>query len=289
MRDGHTHTGYCRHGSSEPTEAFVRRAIELGFTTYSVTEHPPLPSSFKRELKYPSDVIETICMADDQVDAYVRDMLRLKEKFRDRIDLRVGFEVDYLPGEEGWTRRFLQAYGKWMDDGLVSVHFMRGRDGYYMVDSSAQDVREHLMEGGDRTFADFCAEYYTLAEQAVVADLGPYGPRRLGHLDLCYKFVKVLEESRPAHAGSGSRASGALTTDHPGVRGVLQAIKDNRYALDYNVAGLFKPDCGRTYVSQATVRECARAGIDLVYGSDAHAVQDVGRAYDAYRQATTGV
>ena len=40
-RDGHTHTEFCPHGSRESTELFIRRAIELGFETYSLTEHPP--------------------------------------------------------------------------------------------------------------------------------------------------------------------------------------------------------------------------------------------------------
>ncbi|MCY0869367.1 MAG: hypothetical protein OWT27_02125, partial [Firmicutes bacterium] len=152
----------------------------------------------------------------------------------------------------------------------------------------AEDVREHLMIACNRTFSEFCAEYYELVAQAVTADLGPYGPRRLGHLDLCLKFANALDDSHSRHHGSARPAAAGLGTDHPGVVSALQAIIDNRYALDYNVAGLFKPDCGRAYVSPATVRQCARAGIELVYGSDAHAVQDVGRGYDAYSQAISG-
>ena len=39
--DGHTHTNFCRHGSSSSMEEYVERAIELGFHRYSITETSP--------------------------------------------------------------------------------------------------------------------------------------------------------------------------------------------------------------------------------------------------------
>ena len=41
-KDGHTHTRYSHHGSDEPLEKYIERAIALGFTEYVVTEHAPL-------------------------------------------------------------------------------------------------------------------------------------------------------------------------------------------------------------------------------------------------------
>ncbi len=45
-RDGHTHTEFCPHGSGEDVELFILKAIKLGFTEYSITEHNPLPKRF---------------------------------------------------------------------------------------------------------------------------------------------------------------------------------------------------------------------------------------------------
>ena len=45
--DGHTHTEMCPHGSGDSTAAMVEKAIRLGFTDYSITEHAPLPTGFR--------------------------------------------------------------------------------------------------------------------------------------------------------------------------------------------------------------------------------------------------
>jgi len=41
--DGHTHTEFCPHGSQDRTVDRIEKAIKLGFTCYSITEHAPLP------------------------------------------------------------------------------------------------------------------------------------------------------------------------------------------------------------------------------------------------------
>lgn len=143
--DGHTHTGYCNHGSKEETELFVLRAIALGFDTYSVTEHPPLPSDFLRSLPYEPSVTSSIPMDANDMDSYIRDMLHLKEMYKDRINLLVGLEIDFLPEHQVWTRQLLSEYGPWLDDGVISVHFLPGSGGWRCVDLSPQDAESGLV------------------------------------------------------------------------------------------------------------------------------------------------
>src|SRR5215813_14883548 len=90
-RDGHTHTQFCPHGSREATEDFIARAIELRFETYSLTEHPPLPRNFVD----PTD--DKSCgMLGEDFEAYLRHAKELKQRYADRIEIRVGLEVDYI-------------------------------------------------------------------------------------------------------------------------------------------------------------------------------------------------
>src|SRR6266542_3036119 len=105
-RDGHTHTEVCPHGSKEPTEQFIKRAIELGFETYSLTEHPPLPEGFEDPAPDKS-----CAMRPADLGPYLEMGQQLKRKYADQINIRVGLEVDYIPSFEVETRHLLSQVG----------------------------------------------------------------------------------------------------------------------------------------------------------------------------------
>src|SRR5689334_8053749 len=105
-RDGHTHTQFCPHGSRESTEQFIERAIVLGFESYSLTEHPPLPRNFV------DPAPEQNCgMRQEDLEPYLLHAQELKELYADRIGIRVGLEVYYIPGYESEVREMLNTYG----------------------------------------------------------------------------------------------------------------------------------------------------------------------------------
>jgi histidinol-phosphatase (PHP family) len=58
-------------------------------------------------------------------------------------------------------------------------------------------------------------------------------------------------------------------------------IKDQRYELDYNGAGLVKPLCGEPYPPERFAKRAIDLGIPLIYGSDAHQAKDLGQGHQA--------
>ena len=46
IKDGHIHTPFCPHGTKDALEAYVEKALSLGFQEISFTEHAPLPEGF---------------------------------------------------------------------------------------------------------------------------------------------------------------------------------------------------------------------------------------------------
>src|SRR5512132_103575 len=114
-RDGHTHTELCPHGSREATDGFIQRAIQLGFETYSLTEHPPLPKSFEDPTPEKSC---GICW--QELEPYLELAYKLKGRFASQIEIKVGLEVDYIPGFEEEIRQMLNAHGPDLDDALLS-------------------------------------------------------------------------------------------------------------------------------------------------------------------------
>lgn len=267
--DGHTHTHYCPHGNGDHVEKMIQRAIALGFDEYHITEHPPLPSDFVKNL-LPLEVIPILAMTEDQVEPYIKEMLSLKEKYKQDITIKIGFEIDFLPEHTGWTKDFLQEYGEYCDTGLVSVHFMQGTDGWRCVDYKAEDTKVGLVDyyGDNQAFQ---LAYYDLVQQSILTDLGPYKPTRIGHMTLCNKFKKHLYLKEEA-----------IVTKK--IDETLQMVRNYGYSLDYNVAGLFKPYCGETYPTTHIVQQAKQLNIPLIYGSDSHKIADVGREYKVYEE-----
>ena len=84
----HTHTYRCGHADGEDEE-YVKRAIECGIEYMGFSDHAPFIFH---------DGGEISCHVQ-QADAegYIGSIKRLKEKYSEKIDLMVGFEMEYMP------------------------------------------------------------------------------------------------------------------------------------------------------------------------------------------------
>lgn len=269
-RDGHTHTEFCPHGSREATEQFIERAIALGFESYSLTEHPPLPRDF-----FDPTPDQSCGMRREELEPYLIHAQELKKRYVDRIEIRVGLEVDYIPGYEPDVREMLNTHGAELDDALLSVHFLEGRGGWRCVDFSPEDFQEGLIEPYGSVEAVHQA-YWTVVKQAIEADLGPYKPRRMSHLSLVHKFQLKYPLKNPQHF----RAQ---------VSEILDTIQERGMELDLDAAGLFKPDCREIYPAPWILAEAVKRRIPIVYGSDTHSVKGVGQGFDEAMRILTSV
>jgi len=264
-RDGHTHTEVCPHGSREPTEQFIERAVELGFESYSLTEHPPLPEGFE------DPTPEKSCgMSSGDLGPYLEMAWRLKRKYADQISIRVGLEVDYIPGFEAETRRMLARVGTELDDTLLSVHFLEGQGGWRCVDHSPEDFGEGLVSAYGSVEAVHKA-YWLTVKQAILADLGPNKPVRLSHLSLVHKFQLKYPLKNPRQF-------------QPEIFEILDLVQSESLQLDLNAAGLFKPDCREIYPAPWIIEEALKRGVSFVYGSDTHSVKGVGQGFEKVQE-----
>lgn len=269
--DGHTHTHFCPHGSGEDTELFILRAIELGFEQYSLTEHSPIPSSFKQKLPYDEELINYLAMQESELDAYVKEMHKIKQKYKDRLKIQVGLEIDFLPDHIEWTRHLLNEYGNFLDETILSIHFLEGENGWRCVDLNPDDYNDGLVQYYGN-FNRVQLEYYKVLQEAVVTDFGNYAPGKIGHINLCQKFQ---------HYFKGTFDSRDTTLENA-INSSLNLIKERDLTLDYNFGGMFKPYCKEPYPSEGIVNRAKALGIKLIYGSDAHKVNEVGRGYENY-------
>ncbi|HZG74053.1 MAG TPA: histidinol-phosphatase HisJ [Chondromyces sp.] len=260
--DGHIHTPYCPHGTNDSFKAYVERAIQLGFKKITFTEHAPLPKSFED-----STPTKDSGMKQQLLEAYLGDLNMLKKQYAKDITIGIGLEVDFIEGFEEETKSFLNEYGPLLDDSILSVHFLRHQQNWHCLDYSSELFGEITELFG--SVAAVYEKYFQTVAQSIKADLGPYKPRRIGHITLVKKFQK--QYSCPS-------------SFQKEIKDLLHLIKREGYELDYNGAGVVKPLCGETYPPADIAREAFEMGIPLVYGSDAHQAGDLGQGLEQIDQ-----
>lgn len=89
----HSHTYRCNHADLDFTdEQYVKDYIKMGFKKIAFTDHCPQKNNIDKRpymrMKYSQKV------------EYLNSVKNLKEKYKDKIEIETGFEVEYLPGEE---------------------------------------------------------------------------------------------------------------------------------------------------------------------------------------------
>lgn len=269
--DGHTHTNYCRHGSDADMGAYVEEAIARGFRRYTLSEHPPLPERWIADER----LMRELAMKAEELPHYFADAFKTKEKYREQIEVLVGLELDYLPGNTDFALEMVDRWNGKLEDALVSVHYLPGKDGMRCVDFTPADFAEGLI-GHYGSMEAVVDAYYDQVEEAVAWAAQLPVPKRIGHINLIEKFQAELPAIDPAQIERR-------------LRRILPMLKRAGAGLDVNTAGLRKKTCGKPYVPAWYLQECLAAGIPVVFGSDAHHPHDVGSDWDWFAHAASAV
>lgn len=261
--DGHIHTPFCPHGTSDALVDYIEHAIQHHFTHISFTEHAPLPSNFDDPTPDKDSG-----MKPQLLKSYFEQLSQLKKVYQNKIHIQIGLEVDFIEGYEQETTAFLNEVGPQLDDAILSVHFLKFEDEYCCIDFSADEFERFSTKVG--SVADVYHLYYQTVQKSILADLGPYKPKRIGHPTLVHKFQHAHKQ---------------VIDDGTQIRTTLQLMADHGYALDFNSAGLSKSQCLEPYPPLPYVDFAKQIGLPIIFGSDAHQVKDLHQHYDILKQS----
>lgn len=133
----HTHTYRCGHASGTERE-YIETAIERGLTTLGFSDHCPMvfPSGFKSHFRIPVELLED----------YIKTLTALKEEYKDRIEIFIGFELEYYPALFQSTLELLQPYD--YDYLIMGQHFVNNEEGeiYNSVSFENEDKLERYVD-----------------------------------------------------------------------------------------------------------------------------------------------
>ena len=230
--DYHMHTPLCRHAKGEPVE-FAARAMEIGLPEIGFSDHSPVENNDQDDWR----------MLAEELDDYVA-MVHLAQKKIPQLPIKLGLEVDYIPGHEDWIRTMAERF-EW-DYFIGSVHYISGKWDF--------DNPKRLAEWENRGVFEVWTDYFTRLTEAAASGLFEI----IGHADLPKKF--------------GHKPSEDCTELY---RTFLTACADTGTCIELNTAGLRK-DCAEIYPSLDFLKLAQSTGVQITFGSDAHALEELG-------------
>jgi histidinol-phosphatase (PHP family) len=234
--DYHMHTPLCRHAIGKPLE-YAAQAVAIGLSEIGFTDHSPM--------RRPD--FDNWRMHIDELDHYVADVEQARRE-HPQLVIRLGLEVDYLPGHEEWIRELATRH-PW-DYFIGSVH--------YISESWDVDNPEKISKWKERDPFEVWSIYFdrlTMAAESKLFEI-------IGHADLPKKFGFYPKEDCT-----------------PLFRRFLKAAAASDVAIELNTAGLRK-DCREIYPSEVLLRIAHELGIPITFGSDAHAPGEVGADFN---------
>ena len=232
--DLHNHTTRCNHAKGS-MESYIQRAIELNINVYGFSEHAPMDFDTFYRLDF------------QEMNLYEFEVNALKEKYKNEIQILLGYEVDYLKNHI--DKRVINAKVDYL---IGSVHFL-GKWGF--------DNPEFIDEYKNRNIDDIWQEYFNNIES--MAKSGYFDI--VGHLDLIKVFNFMPKKDIRLIASKA-----------------LKAIKKSNMTIELNSAGLRKP-IKEIYPSPLLLEMAYELEIPITFSSDAHAIGQVGFKYEEVR------
>lgn len=233
MIDYHLHTSRCCHATGTLqeylAEAEKKNLLEIGFA-----DHFPL------DLLGHTPRVQ-VTMHGDELEEYIEQVEELK-KASGNPQVKLGIEIDYIPGTEARLAKLLAQYD--FDYIIGSIHFMGSWDFTHPV--YADVYREKDISG-------LYNAYFKLVWDACRCGLFDI----IGHIDVIKKF--------------GYRPAENLESLWIKTAGLL---KESGTCLELNTAGQDAP-VGDFYPDRRLLEICCSEGVSITLGSDAHGPDQV--------------
>lgn len=242
--DLHTHHERCGHAEGAIAD-YIEAAIAKGVSVIGISDHSPYFGD-------PSDRPHPkITMAKSDFANYVNEVLRLKEQYRDRIEVLLGVESDFFPEHADTYRRTYENYP--FDYIIGSVHHV---DGVSIFNRNRWNKQTAAQRQATKE------AYYERIGRSATSRMFDV----LGHID-------AMKAYYPAFSDIQTEA----------VERTLKLIGECDIAIEINTSGKMK-DVGGWYPADDILEMARHYGVMATFGSDAHTPERVADDWEEVRQ-----
>ena len=125
----HTHTARCHHARGTEEE-YILKAITEDVKVLGFSDHAPMP--------YRDGYISHYKMLPEEISDYFSVLLSLKEKYADKIEIKIGFETEYYAYMWQDCLEFWKPYP--VDYLILGQHFAPDERGAYVARPATTDI-----------------------------------------------------------------------------------------------------------------------------------------------------
>lgn len=248
----HAHSDFC-HGKGT-LEDYIKASLASGMKSIGFSSHAPLP-------------FETSwAMPEDQFTNYLNEITALRKKYKKKIQLYAGLELDYIPGLVGPADESTIQLS--LDYTVGSVHFIdQFPDGTHF---EADGSRRIFINGINQIFFGdvkiLVKRYFELVREMLIKSK----PTILGHLD------KIKMHNHASIIFSENESWYREEILH-----TLDVLAASKVILEVNTRGLYKKKCDETYPSSWVLKEALKNNIPITVSSDAHHPREVAGYFES--------
>ena len=257
----HTHTSFC--DGENDVETMCQAAFEEGLAAIGFSSHAPLGKAGMETFWH---------MKDERLASYIEEVRAARLRWRGKIAVYLGLEVDYIKGLS--SARDDDIAGLGLDYAIGSVHYIvpaHGRPwaGLFTVDEPLDE-----MEKNARTSLGGVGEALMNAYWDAVLEMVNLGGFDIvGHLDL------VKKNNGKARWFSEESDSYKRRVDE-----AARAIAAAGLVVEVNTGGMNRGYLNEPFPSPAILRVLRKHDVPVMISADAHRAADVGGHYPEARR-----
>jgi len=254
FEDWHTHSSLCRHAIGD-LEDYIRVAIKKNLSIIGLSAH--FPYEFLNgidHLRYQEYAMEVV-----QIEDYITVALDLKERYRGKIEVKIGFEIDFIKNQVGKHISYLMPVIDNLDYIIGSIHNL---DTEFMGLFPFDDDRCKKYYKNYAKIDDLFFDYYRTLRKMLLSEIFHFNI--IGHFDLPKKFTKHPENEEK---------------EMNEIYEVLKIAKKREIAIELNSSGLRKP-IKEQYPSEKILSLMNDLDCDIILGSDAHDPSQIAYKFD---------
>jgi histidinol-phosphatase (PHP family) len=258
----HSHNNFC-DGTDEP-EIYIEEAIHLELPAYGFSSHAPV--FFKTDW----------CIPDSRFEEYLIEIIRLKEQYKNLIQVYLGLEIDFIPEFAGRSKHLLKDVS--LDYFIGSVHFVeKFQNGtYWNIDTSYELFLKGLHEIFKSDFRKAATRYFEITREMIEEDR----PDIIGHIDKIKMYNskgKFFNENEKWYQDQ--------------VDLTIETLKNKGGIVEINTRGYYKYQQTELYPSDWIIKKLVQNEIPLMINSDSHKPSEIilGMEYASKKLKTLSV
>ena len=242
----HTHSNF--DDGNVKIEEYVKDALRQNASILGFSPHNPLP--------FPVDWV----IKKEDFKEYCKTVETLKEKYKDKIRILLGLEMDFLPSINSFYKEGIDLSA--LDFHIGSVHFVNffNKNNGWAIDESQEDFEKGLNEIYKGNIKKVVKDYYKLIREMLRKE----NPDIVAHLDL----IKMNNKEEKYFSEEEAWYKKAVLD-------TLKAVAKSHSILEINTGGIARGKTDSLYPSNWIIEEAYNMRIPITLCSDAHRPEQI--------------